>query len=216
MQDLIFIGILLLGAFFGYRKGILRTVLNLVSGIIGIIIARLISPYITDFLLTTPLNAFINDTVYEKLRLSEMPSGMDMSVQNEYIASLPITDNMRQMLIDNNTNAFYNEYNINDFSAYVTEGITMLVIKTIAIILAFVLAFTIIRVFLSVTDLLTKIPIIKGVNKLLGAILGAINMYIVMWLFVLIISVTMPETYLNLRTTLDTGYITPYVFNAFW
>lgn len=65
--DIIMVAILALSIFFGYKKGLLMTVLSLVSVVVAVIAAQLLSPYINSALTKSGLDERLSGAISTKI-----------------------------------------------------------------------------------------------------------------------------------------------------
>ena len=66
LADIIIIAFIVLSAYFGYKKGFVRTVSKLISFIISIILAKKLHPIITAYIRNSFIGEFINSKIADK------------------------------------------------------------------------------------------------------------------------------------------------------
>ena len=86
------------------------------------------------------------------------------------------------MLQAHNTAEEYVRLGVDRFSDYVASFIADLLMKIIAALLVFILAEIILHILLALSAVIEKIPIIGGINRLLGGALGAVIGLLIIWL----------------------------------
>lgn len=142
--DLIVIGIIALFTFLGYKQGLVKAAIKILSFLIAIVVA---------FILYKPVsNLVINNT------------SIDDNIKNTIIQRIGVEENKEIQIDDSFTSKMISEANntveevANIFSVKLIEtGILLILFIAIKITLKFISA---------LTDLITKLPILKQINKL--------------------------------------------------
>lgn len=165
MADFIVLAIIFCTAIFGYKKGLVHSVFNFGYHIVSLIAAALFYPMVTDWLAKTSLYGKILDIVTQKLGTG----GVDLS-------ALPI---FMQNTVKAGTDA-------------VTNATAAMVTQLVLTVIAIVIVFVVVKVLLWVVSLfatsVTKLPIIKGINKLGGFFFGILSGFVVTYFALAILS----------------------------
>ncbi len=66
LADIIIIAFMVLSAYFGYKKGFVRTVSKLISFVISIILAKILHPIISGYIRNSFIGEFINSKIADK------------------------------------------------------------------------------------------------------------------------------------------------------
>ena len=66
-----------------------------------------------------------------------------------------------------------------------------MVINAIAYIATFIIVFTLMKLLIVIADVASHLPIIRGMNKILGALLGAVQGILTVWVFFAVITMAM-------------------------
>lgn len=188
----LFIAVLILFIYMilrGYRIGFLRIVVTFIGMLFILAAVRKASPYVSEYLIN-------NTDVYEKIeekiteKFAEANSRYDNSLpenQNLTIQSYDMPDVMKDNLIINNTSEMYKMLFVSIFEEYVSAYLAKTAIKALAFAGLFIVLYIVFRVVLVMVDVISKIPIIKGLNKAIGACLGFIESLIIVWVFFIIV-----------------------------
>lgn len=164
MADLVFALIIIVAIFIGRYTGFLRGLVNLICVAVSAIGGYLLYPYVSSFLVATPLFETIRKPVNEY-------------IINNYYNGSPI-ENLNQMFIK------YDVTTIEDLFVKISEGITLVAINVISIILVFLLLRFALGFVKGITSLITKLPIIKGLDKTLGMVVSVISSVMIVYLVV--------------------------------
>lgn len=165
----------------GYKKGFLRMIVYFGGMIFVLIMAKRATPVIADF--------FINNTnVYEDVRkmvadeLIEKNAARDNTDEDNQVITINsynLPEILKSDLIINNTREVYNRLLVTVFEDYVSVYLAKILIRFLAFIIVFIVLFIAFKMVLAFTNLISKIPIIKGINKLAGGIVGFLEAYFI-------------------------------------
>ncbi|MBQ3226215.1 MAG: CvpA family protein [Clostridia bacterium] len=178
LADIILIAVIVLFVWLGIRKGFVKTVFGLCSIVISIALALSLHPMVSDMLEQSPVNGFVHEQV-----LGMLPEG-------------EVTENLALpgFLQDSVSEA---EAQTKDAIA---SGIASVALKIISMILVFILVQLILWILSLTLNLITKLPVIHGFNKLLGGVVGAVSGILVVYLVLGLLTFT---TALNKTTAVS-------------
>lgn len=167
----------------GYRKGFLRIIISLLGIILVIAAVTVVSPYISDYLIN---HTKTYDTVKQKVIsvFQEDNSRLDNTIpenQTLTIESYDLPDVIKNSLIKNNTSEMYQSLMVTIFEEYIAGYLAKMIINAISFIGLFLMLIIFLWFVLLSADIIARIPIIKGLNKILGAVAGLIKALIITW-----------------------------------
>lgn len=169
----------------GYKRGFLRIVVTFIGTLIIIAAARKASPYVTDYLMN-------NTETYQKVQLrieekfAEANERYDNSIpenQVKTIDSYEIPDSLKDNLQINNTAEMYRQLLVSAFEEYVSAYLAKTVVKVAGFVVAFIVLIIAFKILLRVVDIISRIPIIRGINEFIGACLGFVEALVIVWVF---------------------------------
>ena len=102
--------------------------------------------------------------------------------QNEIIEESTPGGILSRLLQAHNTAEEYARLGVERLSDYIAAYLTVLIMKIIAALLVFILAEIILHILLVLSEVIDRIPVIGGINRVLGAILGAAIGLLIIWL----------------------------------
>lgn len=181
----------------GYRKGFVKSLVSMVSLIASLILVAFVSPYVTEFLKTqTPVYEAVQERCKEAFYIessekkrTETVITQDTDMQSQLIENLPVPTVFKNMLKENNTPEKYKELAVSSFNEYVPEFMTNLFMNTISFVATWILVMIAIRILVVVLDMVTSLPLIHGVNQILGLAFGFIQATIIVWIGMLVITI---------------------------
>lgn len=110
--------------------------------------------------------------------------------QTELIEHLPIPEALRDLLLDYNNDEGYRSLGVTGFADYLVHFLATVILNVIAFVAAVILVQILLHLVIGALDILAHIPLIGGLNRLLGLILGLVQALFFLWLFFLILSMT--------------------------
>ena len=165
--DLIFILIVSITVFIGYRRGFIKSFLSLFYIIFSTFGCFLIYPFISDILKDTA----VYTTIFDKIVLA----------LTEKYTQIADGSQLTEMFLK------YNVDKVNDLVNSMSSSITNVLVDIISAIMAFILIRVIIYIIKGVFGFVSKLPVIKSVDGLMGAILSFLSVMMVIFLFFAVI-----------------------------
>lgn len=174
----------------GFRKGMLRTILSMVSTIAVVIITAWLSPNTGDYIReNTQWEEKIEQKI-EKNLLAELEDiEIPENVQMDFIDKLPLPEVMKDLLIKNNTVEIYNQFHVGGFVEYLSSYIARGIVNGIAFVIAFIITLCIMRVILFAVNLVTELPLIGTLDSLGGFVIGMVHG--IFWIAILFLVVVL-------------------------
>lgn len=172
----------------GYRKGFVRMVASMTTLILAIFLVSIATPYISSVLKE---NTPVYDMIEEKCE-DLVKSGTDQInskvEQAEWIENLKIPGFLQDMMKENNNTVSYAKMNVENFGEYISHFLATMILNVVSYIVTFILALILIKIVVAALGLLTHLPVIHSMNRLLGAVMGLLQSLILVWLFLLVVT----------------------------
>lgn len=188
------VGLFLIGmVLYGHYKGFIRLAVSLVALIATLMIVNSAMPKVTVFLRDkTPVYTWVQQSVEKTFgldKVKEAGSGDEMpSVQRKVIESLNIPKELKGMLIENNNNEVYQMLGVDAFTDYIGDYLANIILSLVGYIAAFIIVYIIIRLIMRALDVVARLPILSGLNRITGALLGGIQGLILLWIGFLVLT----------------------------
>lgn len=179
--------ILAAGTIHGYYKGFIKIIISFLSLILTIWLVSVVTPYISSYLIeNTELYQGVRNQVKEAF--SEDNARYDNSIEENQIRTInsyQVPDIMKDTLISNNNESVYQSLMVSVFEDYISSFVAKIILN----VLAFVCTFLMITIFLRMTfftmEALSRLPVIKGLNKIAGLLLGLTEGVLIVWVIFL-------------------------------
>lgn len=181
------IGLLLGFTLMGFNKGFLRTIVSMSALLLAFVFVYFMREPVTNFVyLKTPIESKVQNAVYEKLQINveaehaETAEEQKAAIEKTFLPSILIDSYEKEA----NPMTLVNEYTLG-----LSKHIGLLAVKTCGLVLSFILAFVVLKATVIITKIVSKVPIVGGVNKILGAVLGFARGLLIVWLVFFVITI---------------------------
>jgi len=200
--DIIVLAIIGIYAFRGYKKGFIVTVFTLISMFVAIIVTQTVSPIISRSLINneTVMTAVTNQI--DSLSGLWQQSDVDEDEQNadknkskltekdkQEISSLNLPDAFKDRLSDNEMWEEYKQQGIANVKGYVTRYLAITFINSLTYMIVFAVIIVILKIIIHTLDLISKLPVLKSINKYGGLIVGVGQGVIIIWVLCIVVTV---------------------------
>ncbi len=196
----------------GYVRGFIKIIVSFGATIVTVILVTILTPYVADAIESfTPIDDMIrkkceamltpdikdidlSGTPLEGVDLESAGISMeeikaqlgDMEIprqkQIELLENADIPALFRDGLMENNNSEAYKALKVSGFTEYVGAYLSDVIIKMIAFLLTFILVTIVARAIIFALDIVTELPVIKGLNRFAGILVGALIALIVVWI----------------------------------
>ena len=191
-MNLLVLGILafiLLLVFRGYRKGFFKSAASAIGIVLAVLLTAVLYPGVNKLLCQyTVLDDVIEQKIIEKF---ELPEGTKTATRNEEIdtiENLDLPDNVKGWLIANCNGETFLESGVDNVCSYIAKSLTAMVMRGISYVLTLLVLLLLLHILIMVLDVANYIPIVKSINKAGGAIFGAGQGILIVWIFMGIVT----------------------------
>ena len=183
------IAFLLIFVIIGACRGFLRVLLSATSLIIALILAGTFAQPLAQFANDTTgigrgvsqkIEDYINNTV------SPLTQGAE-DAQEQIIESLPLPESMKTELRNNYDIASQVQDGTADFAKNMASSISDLVLKILSFILLFIVILLVLKLIMRLSNVINHIPVLGGINRIFGAVLGLAEGIIFLWMICIVI-----------------------------
>lgn len=194
LVDLIVVGIIALFTFLGYKQGLVKAAIKILSFFIAIIVALVLYRPISNAIINnTQIDENITNTIMEKIT----PEGISSKDEVE------MTDNLAIKLVGEATSTIEE----------ISNAFAIKLIEVCVLLLLYIVIKIALRFILALTDIITKLPLIKQINKLGGTIYGVVKGVIMVYVILGVIYLVAPIINKNVSNAIDKSFITKNLYN---
>lgn len=168
---------------YSYRRGFVKSALSMTLFIITLFLVNIINPYVTQFIMEeTPVYENIKERCME-IYTPEKQQGISMAGSDEdIINSYPIAEILKEKLIKDNNSDSYELLDVRGIQEYIAAYIAKTIISSASYVITFILVSIILRILMTALNIITKLPVLKEINQMVGAVLGFVEGLIIVWL----------------------------------
>ncbi|HIT89397.1 MAG TPA: CvpA family protein [Candidatus Merdenecus merdavium] len=189
MITLIVIGLL---ALIGMKRGLIKAVMSMLTLVISLVLVSILTPYVGGFLTNhTPVYTEIKKVCVNSIETVAQSKSEKLGDQMNAIEELPIPKSLREGLVENNNSEVYKILNVNNFYDYIGSYLAKSIVHIISYIVTFLIIFIGLKVVSGTLNILTELPVLKTVNRLGGFLLGLAQGVLLLWIFMLCITLFM-------------------------
>ena len=182
----------------GYRRGFIKTFASMFFFLLAAVLVYLATPYISQFLKEhTPVYEIVVDKCKEAFE-EEFPSDKNDKQpeheetafldQKKIIENLKLPELLKQQMIHNNNSSGYEQLKITGFSDYIASYMASLILTIISYIVTLFIVIILLWIFIMTLDVIANLPVLHGINRKLGLLLGGVQGVVVIWIVFLIIT----------------------------
>lgn len=215
MIDLIVILILIIFATFGYKRGLIRSVITLCSSIVALVLSFIVYPAINMFLKLTPLYTSVYEGVFKKIEAIDFGKGIQSQGEAilENITWLP--QFLTLQIKNNNNTAMYELLGVKTIQEYISIYIANMIISLIAILITwFLLKIVLVVVLRALGSIIEHLPVISSFNHGGGLIFGLVKGALTLSVIGLIIPVfiTLPA-FQDISQSIEASILTKWMYD---
>lgn len=179
-------GVFLVGTMlYGHYRGLLRQCVSLGALILTIITVKIATPYVADFIKTNPaVRENAADFIIE-VSGWEPPAedaGVLPAAQRMAIEKMKLPQSVKNVLLENNNSEFYKLLGVDRFEEYISTCLADMLINTVGSVLVFAVSYVAIHLVIRWLDLLSRLPILCGLNQMAGGVVGLAEGFLILWI----------------------------------
>lgn len=171
----------------GWHKGFLKIIISFAGTIIVLIAVTILSPKVSKFIIE---NTGLYDQTRQKVIsvfLDKLNDREEEAGNDSKIDDLNIPDIIKNDFIEKNASEMYRALLTTVFKDYISVYISKLIINAGSFVGVYIALSLIMYIVMRSSDIIARIPVIKGINKLCGALVGAGWALVIVWVFFFII-----------------------------
>lgn len=192
--DIGVIAIIALCTFIGYKQGLVKSAIKILSFFIAIIVAFVLYKPVSSLVINnTSIDDNIKNIMIEKIK----PENLDEDQEVE------LEDKVALEIMGEATNTIEE----------IAEAFTIKLIETTVLLLIFIIVKIGLRFVTALTDLITKLPLLKQVNRLGGTIYGIIKGLFIVYTILTLVYLATPLLQDNITDSINKSIITKALYN---
>lgn len=172
----------------GMKKGLIKAIYSIGVLILGLFLAAILNPVVSSFLHNNnSIYQFVYQAVEENIPLEGKIKTLNQETNT--INELPLPEILRQKLKENNNAEVYQAMAVKSFKTYVYKYITNMILNGISYVGVYILITIILYIVAQTLDLISKLPVLKELNQILGGIVGLFEALLIFWIFCAVLAI---------------------------
>lgn len=183
--------IMLVAGLNGYKRGFVNIALTLAASLVAILLAAGLSKPVAAYIKNnTPLYSNIEKQMnqYVSKYLEDSMELKTTELTDEMLEKLPVPDAITKILSENNTKDVIKDLGSKNVGEYISAQLAGLIVTAIVYMGLFILFSVVLRILISMLDIIAKLPVVKEVNQLLGLAAGLIEGLLIVWVCALLVT----------------------------
>lgn len=182
---------LVFACYTGYKRGLIREVVSLLCVFLSMAVVWFINPYVNQFIReNTSIYENIQESCRQFVEEKEETSGTDAGESQENaIENMNLPGLLTSGLTQNNTAEVYQYLSVSTFSDYIAQYLARMAVNGISFLISLLMSTILVRSVTWMLNLVSRLPVIHGMNKIAGAFLGAAKFLIVIWILFLALTI---------------------------
>lgn len=174
----------------GFRKGFVKEIVSAFFMIISFLLVWVINPYVNTFVRDyTPIYDSVQNRCQELvLEQTGDKKTLDKEEQSQVMNNLEIPDLLKNTLERNNTAETYRYLAVSTFSEYIADSLAVMTVNGISFLLSYIISAAVIKLLGYILNVLTKLPVIHGINKIAGGAVAGAKCVIFIWIALLVLT----------------------------
>ena len=186
---------------YGYLRGLIKIVLSMVATVATIVLAAVLTIPFSGVVKNTGIGDGIEKSVrelVEQANIVDEASIMEMDFPDEILKPIAKGTAEAQSTIQE----------------YVIDELTDTIIKALTFFVLTIVIYIIIRIIIAVLDVFSKLPIINGINKWAGAVVGLVQGLLFIWIASLVLTAFSDKSWAQevFRQINDNGFLS-FIYN---
>ena len=175
--------VLLLFTLDGYRKGFLRIAMEMAAYILTILLGIWLTPVVGNVIrdhtsVEQALQKRFSESVAESI--DQTAEGAFGEVE-EYLKSVPLPESWKKSLMEHNNDENYERLGVDTLEEYVGGYMTNIVLNVAAFLIAMLVISMVLHLLMGLLDIIGRIPVIHGINKVAGLGVGLLKGLVIVW-----------------------------------
>lgn len=169
----------------GYASGVIRILLSFIATIVAFLLALILAgPFSTFVKESTPIYDGVKKqmTEYVSEYISDEMDSSSETIQKDAIKDLKLPSSIKDKLVENYTADVKLEMAVDTFSEYLAASLADILVEAISVLILFIVIKLILRIIILLLNIISRLPIINGVNKTLGGFLGLAEGVLILWI----------------------------------
>ena len=192
--DVIFCLVVLIMVIRGWKEGFAGMLIQMLTGLLAILAAIILTPYLVNFLDNLGLTAKISAKIASVLDLDRLipDTLIGAGEGNNIIQKLPLPEILKERLALSNVAESYEALGVSTFGEYLSVSLAQIILRGLSILVLFIVFCMIFSWLGSKLKFVNKIPLVGLINSILGGASGLVLSLILLYMIIFVITAAAP------------------------
>ncbi len=175
----------------GYKRGFIKEIISMIFLLLSVAVVWVINPAVSSIIKEqTPFYMQVRDYCKDALE-KQLEPGMQLGREKQInmINQLPLPEDIKKGLIANNNAEVYKALAVDSFTDYVADYVASILTNGVGFIVSFILSHAAMRILVVTLGFMSRLPVLRGVNRLAGGAVGLAKGMIALWILGLAVTV---------------------------
>ena len=179
----------------GMRRGFLRSLTILGTSVAAVILTLLLLDTVqTQVCARTNLEERIASGLQGRIEealpqeMTTEPGELPVLQQAALIEEINLPQTLKNKLTENNYTAMYEFLGVSTFVDYVTHYMARILVRILCFVVCFLVLNLLLRLIFRTLNQAVRLPLLAGINRILGAFTGAASAILIIWIFFLLLT----------------------------
>jgi uncharacterized membrane protein required for colicin V production len=171
----------------GRQEGFIKTVFSIFSILIALVLTYEVQPYVSKALQhNDKIVSYVEHKVDASVELDKKEEGV--SDQRNSIEGLRLPKSLKKSLIENNNTEVYKALVVEKFEDYVSSYLAVVILNALSFVGVFLIVYILLFIISRAMDILSHLPLINGLNKTAGLLVGLLRGLVVIWILCILLT----------------------------
>lgn len=182
---------LIFSCFVGFRRGFIKEAVSTFLVLLSFVGVWFVNPYVNTFIReNTPVYREIQESVEEFAKEKTGRTGESGTEEKQKVLEeMGVPEIIAENILKNSSQETYSYLSAQSFIEYISGYMATIVVNGISFFLSFFLVTVSIRMVTYALNLIARLPVVHGVNKIAGGLLGGVKAILFIWVAMLILTI---------------------------
>lgn len=207
--DVILLAIIVAVCVNGYIKGLVISVFNLVSSLLALAVSFVFYPVVSGWLEATPLLGLIQQPIQDSL----LEKGAELTTVSaeSLLSQLKLPETVSQNILANVTSSL--DGSVAEIAQELSAAVAAFILQVVCMIVLFVIVKIGLMFVKGLLKTVTKLPVLKQVDKAGGVIFGIIEAFVLLTVVGVLFSMFSTSVDSQVLIAVENSYIGSFFYN---
>lgn len=173
----------------GYKKGLFKSAVSMIGIVLAVFLTTLLYPFVNTLLCDySSLDESIKAGIEERFQIDTEAFELTRAEEMQVIEEIRLPENVKEWIIEKGTKENLTEFGAKNFNDFVVIYLSDLILKGVSYVITFLVLMLAVFILIAVSNIVTSIPIVHGIDKLGGVFFGMLQALLLVWIAFVVIT----------------------------